>query len=136
MASVYLPRKGQFLPPPRSDIQRALNAFADTLLNKMASYPPAQPWKSRPPSKGPRAGGRRTGTLGRGWQRKVGTGFAEVFNEVSYAVYVEGPRPGKQRRRQTAEMRRRGWPAINKTGSKLWKESGLPGVTRAFVKRR
>lgn len=94
--------------------------FAGGMIRRMQSYPAAKPWRSRVPTKGPRKGGKRTGGLGRGWRMtKTGPGFSEVSNKVKYTIWVQGPSrgPGKK---QTAEMRRRGWPNISDEPIREW----------------
>lgn len=102
-------------------VDNALADFAGAMVEDMARYPPARPWKSRPPKTGPRRGGRRTGKLGRRWRiTHRGRGRVRVVNDVGYAVYVQGPRPGQPGRRQVAVMTRRGWQALNVEVNRIW----------------
>lgn len=84
------------------------SGFAGAMVRAMANYP----------SQGQTVSGyRRTGTLGRGWRfefrsRSGDRIETEVFNDVDYAVHVQGPKRGRKGRRQTREMRRRNWPNI------------------------
>jgi hypothetical protein len=98
--------------------------FAGRSLRDLANYPPAQPWKSRPPTRGPRRGGRRTGNLGRNWRLfnnlKRERWEWGTRNATRYAIYVEGPVPGKPRQRQVPNMRQRGWPNITRVGRQNW----------------
>lgn len=104
--------------------------FARDVINDLANYPPAQPWTSRPPRTGPRAGGRRTGTLGRNWRlpsslRTVRRGTerrVEVVNLTEYAVYVQGPPDGPEGARQTPVMAARNWPNITEVAQRRWAE--------------
>lgn len=92
--------------------QRSLNAFTLEFTRQVQGYPAAQPWKSPPPRTGLRAGGRRTGTYGKGWvirNRKADS--VEVVNEVKYAVWVGGRTDGSGPK-QTANMARRGWVSM------------------------
>jgi len=111
--------------------------FAGDVLSDLANYPPQEPRKGERQSLGKRAGNRlrtrttigggyrRTGTLGRGWRMRGPSNgtrgvLVEVRNRVPYAVYVEGPIGTPKGQRQTAEMRRRGWPAITTVARRRW----------------
>lgn len=119
--------------------------FAGEMVRRMSDYPPARPWRSRPPTKGPRKGGRRTGAYGRGWRigaerdltQTGGGGFritGSARNRVHYAVFVGGPRPGAYRRRQTDVMRSRGWPSITFEARRGWAKY-RPRVVRILTQR-
>lgn len=112
--------------------------FAGSSLRDLATYPPARPWKRRPPRKGPRAGGRRTGTLGRNWKLRVAKPRDQwtwsTLNGTRYAVYVEGPNPGEIRRRQTPAMAARDWPSITSVAEKNWR-TARPLVIRVLTQR-
>lgn len=115
------------------------NGFAGAVLRDLTNYPPAQPWRSRPPKTGPRAGGRRTGTLGRNWKlgpfvRSGSSMSIQVFNDVPYAVFVEGPSRGAKGARQTAEMKRRGWPSITAVANARKRQYHIDNV-RIFTQR-
>lgn len=86
-----------------------LRDFATLSSNRLETYPPWRPWKN-PPKTGPHAGGRRTGTLGRGWgwreQQRSGVIERIIFeNRTPYASFVQG-------RNQTRHMAARQWPKI------------------------
>ncbi len=113
-------------------IDREVRDYIVAMSGRMATYPPARPWTSRPPKSGPRAGGRRTGTLGRSWQlgmafRRLGPGAAELVNRVPYAVWVQGPRG--RRPGQTAVMASRGWQNIRDEAQAEW-ERRKPRIQR------
>jgi len=117
-------------------ISREMIAIGADLHQSMAKYPPARPWKSRPPPRGPRRGGRRTGFLGRNWQVKVRREGAvvvevEVSNKTPYAVYVQGPRRGGKGERQTKVMRDRGWQNITTITQVVWRKHRA-GLSRAI----
>lgn len=101
-----------------ADMQRSVTAelrgFAVALKSTMDKYPPQKATVS---------GYRRTGIYGKGWRFEMeGLDSVVVFNQVRYAKYVGGPSGGGQGQRQTAEMARRDWPAINEVVAKLTKE--------------
>lgn len=90
-------------------------------LNDLKKYPPAQPWKSKPPKTGLRAGGKRTGTLGRNWSMsKSVSGSVEVMNETPYADWVQGEH-------QTHVMSQRNWKKAKPTA-----ESAVTSVLNRF----
>lgn len=102
---------------------------------EMQEYPQWQPWTSRPPRTGPRAGGRRTGTYGRGWigSPRFTADSVTVTNDVRYAGYVGGPthlsgRDGGQ----TAVMKARGWKSISDVAEAVAKKS-LPAASRIMT---
>lgn len=109
------------------DEELGRRGFAGAVVSDLSNYPAAQPWKSRPPTKGPRKGGRRTGTLGRNWRigritRQRNRRSIEVVNRTDYAVHVQGPAWGPKNRRQTAEMKSRNWPNVSEVGQARWRE--------------
>lgn len=106
----------------RSELVSQFVSFTGELVNVMAKYPPAQPWKRRPPKTGPRAGGRRTGNLGRNWRGKWAPNYGEVSNPVAYAGHVQGYRSGPKGDRQTANMRSRGWQRVDEEGRRVWRK--------------
>lgn len=113
-----LPRRAAVPPAQqiRRGIDRFLRDFAFGVVREMQEYPPARPWKHRPPSSGPRKGGRRTGFYGREWGVGVrfGANRVEVVNRAVYAVYVGGPVPGRgPGRRQAHALRARGWKSVS-----------------------
>lgn len=93
--------------------------FAGDMIREMSDYPQQQPTTYV-----------RTGNLGRNWRlrgpSRIGRSIAvEVFNVTPYALHVEGPRPGRRGRRQTDEMRRRGWPNISSVAQRLAKKHNV-----------
>jgi hypothetical protein len=123
----------------RAGVSRFLRDFAFEAARQMAEYPPARPWRSRPPRRGPRAGGRRTGFYGRGW----GVGIrltptsAEVSNSASYAVYVGGPNPGQGKgRRQARALRARGWKSVSDVAPVLRRRYNAQLLLRYVMSRR
>ena len=110
-----LPRR-PIAPPPsqqRAGVDRFIRDAAAFTVNQLQDYPPARPWKNRPPKSGPRAGGRRTGAYGRGWPvgLRVQRDRFVVYNTVAYAAWVGGSRrtyPGQAR-----AMQARGWKSVD-----------------------
>lgn len=144
-----MPLRLQAVVPKRAPIasgihvllQQALGpvGFQGAVISDLSDYPAARPWKSRPPRTGPRAGGRRTGTLGRNWRprgpRLTARGLvAEAANDTEYGIHVEGPPRGPARRRQTKVMRDRGWPNVTDVGQKQWRRT-RPEVVRILTQR-
>lgn len=135
-------------------VERALNetGFAGDMIRAMANYPQQETTtgasvslgarfgnRKRKGSKTGRKGYKRTGTLGRGWKigrRRRGATITsiEVLNRVAYAVHVQGPRKGQKGRRQTADMRRRGWPNITSESRRVWRKH-RPGIIRIINQR-
>lgn len=122
-------------PPVATDqvfklVERELGlvGFAGDMIRAMANYPTQQPTSYR-----------RTGNLGRGWKigrrvRARQTTSVEVLNRVSYAAHVQGPRKGRKGRRQTAVMRRKGWPNITTESKRVWRKH-RPGIVRIITQR-
>lgn len=113
-------RPAGFIVPKRSVLQAELERFARKTTDEVKRYPPWRPWSSTPPRTGRRAGGRRTGDLGRSWQYKVSlggdSGYVEVASdegrlERPYARYVQG-------KRQTSVMSGRGWKTIDEVAER------------------
>lgn len=99
----------------KKSIDRLLVKVALTAQGIMQEYPAAQPWKNPPPRTGLRAGGRRTGSYGRGWTTEAAVTTKQesitVVNPVKYAPYVggsRGKRPG-----QVATHTARGWKSTD-----------------------
>lgn len=93
--------------PAKAIVAAELDRLGRLVTTTAASYPPWRPWKSRPPRTGPRAGGRRTGALGKSISYRVSTGPGSITLQVGsrgvrYATYVKG-------RRQTRVMAERAW---------------------------
>lgn len=102
-------------------IKAALTEFAFEAQRDMQKYPAWQPWTSRPPSSGPRKGGRRTGTYGRTWRVSWrGKYTVEIGNNTAYARFVGGPKGT-----QTRVMAGRGWPSISTVGPAAMKRAGI-----------
>ncbi len=116
-------------------VDRVMRQGGGDLVRERRTYPPARPWKSRPPKTGPRAGGRRTGQLARGWAVRFGRGFFDVWNPVAYAGYVQGFRKGQKGKRQTKVMKSRGWRNFDADIARLKRTLG-PGLRRAFKQSR
>jgi len=121
------------------DEELGRRGFAGGVIEDLANYPAALPWKGPTPKSGPRKDGRRTGTLGRNWrivrlERTRARRSVEVANQTPYAVYVEGPPRGGQGQRQTANMRERGWPNITAVARKRWAEH-QPIIVRILAQR-
>ncbi len=120
------PKPKEPIADPSALLEQILGSagFSGRVNRELATYPPAQPWKSRVPKKGPRKGGRRTGTLGRNWriyvEQRRDTWQFGTRNRTAYAIHVEGPVPGEEKRRQTQTMRDRGWPNITRVGRQAW----------------
>lgn len=91
-----------------------LRNFAYDFQREMQTYPAALPWRSRPPKRGLRAGGRRTGRYGQGWS--AAPTFTQdsvtIENKVDYAEYVGG-------RGQTRVMAGRNWPKITEVAPRV-----------------
>lgn len=86
----------------------------------LQTYPGWQPWK-RPPLTGLRAGGKRTGTLGRGWGThtlKSGKSI-EMTNPTKYAKYVQG----NSKTEQARALGRRGWTTVDVVGPEAAKRA-------------
>lgn len=109
-----------FIVPKRSVLLAELERFARKTTDEVKRYPPARPWNSTPPKTGRRAGGRRTGDLGRSWGYKISlggdSGYVEIESnegalERPYARYVQG-------KRQTGVMSGRGWQTIDEVAER------------------
>lgn len=93
-----------------------LHEFADDFQSIMQEYPAARPWSSRPPKRGPRAGGKRTGAYGRGWAAAPSytKQSVTITNSVGYASAVGGAR--SQSPGQAHWLGERGWNSIEDIG--------------------
>jgi len=113
-------------------VDRELRDFAGDFIRTMATYPAAMPWKGRTPKSGPRRGGRRTGTYGKGWRLGVVMpGSIEAVNRVEYAVHVGGPKTGAKGKRQAEVMAARHWPNLTEVSDRLWAQH-KPAIQRAI----
>lgn len=119
------------LPSKTVSAARAQKSLDDLLLNckeeamrLLQTYPTWRPWSSRPPLTGPRAGGKRTGTLGRGWgSYTLRSGKQiELTNATSYAQYVQG----NSKTQQARALARRGWTTVDVVG---------PAAAKAAISR-
>lgn len=143
------PLRLQAIVPKRAPISDGIRAlltqalgpigFQGAVIDDLSDYPEARPWKSRPPTSGPRRGGRRTGTLGRNWRprgpRLTAQGLVtEARNDTDYAIHVQGPPKGRKGRRQTKVMRDRGWPNVTTVGHNQWRRTH-PEVVRILTQR-
>ena len=116
-------------------VDRVMRQAGGKLVALRKTYPPALPWTSRPPRTGPRAGGRRTGQLARGWRVRFGRGSFDVWNPVLYAGYVQGFSTGAKGKRQTSVMRNRRWRNFNEDIGRL-NLTLKPGLRKAFKQSR
>lgn len=118
-----------------AELQRYLRGFAREVEDKMSEYPPARPWRSRPPRTGPRAGGRRTGQYGSGWQgaARLSRSSVTIVNRVPYASAVGGSR--RQVPGQARVLAARGWRSIEDVGPEA-SRNNLPNLARVFFTSR
>lgn len=114
MAMEAIKPKHKIEAPKISVLEAELTRFARQVTDEAKRYPPWRPWKN-PPKSGRRAGGRRTGDLGRSWDYKVelggDAGYVEVKSEGAklerpYNKFVQGDE-------QTSVMAGRGWRTID-----------------------
>jgi hypothetical protein len=116
--------KGYVIPDKRK-IVAELERYGAIMEREAKQYPAWRAWTSTPPKTGPRAGGRRTGQLGRGWSRTVssigGSVTMRIQNPVSYAPYVQGSR-------QARAMAARSWVTIIAIA-----ERNTPALQRALA---
>lgn len=125
-----LPRKKLDPRRPRKLLAKALEDLANDLIKGMQFYPPPQPWnlykrkdgsiKKGYPRNAKSFYGRRSGRYKKGWRKIPHSNSIDVVNNVFYAVYVGGRRRGKKPR-QTAAMRKRGWPSTEDVGPPIRK---------------
>lgn len=118
-----LPKKYTDAASAQKQLDGLLRSFATIAQAKLQTYPPAQPWKN-PPKTGLRAGGKRTGTLGRGWTNYTLVSLKSVTlqNNTSYGAWVQGPTTGSGPG-QTQVMKRRGWPSVTEVGQEAMAEA-------------
>jgi hypothetical protein len=113
-----------FVLPDKRKIVAELERHGAIMEREAKQYPAWRPWKN-PPKTGPRAGGRRTGQLGRGWSRTVssigGSVTMTIKNPVSYAPYVQGSR-------QARALAARSWVTIISIA-----ERNTPALQRALA---
>lgn len=108
-----LPKRFHNSKTAKDALDRLLKGFQVEAQRELQKYPPWQPWKSEPPRTGPRAGGRRTGTLGRNWSsfRLVSGKSITLENKTGYGRFVQGG-AGEQARHMAA----RGWKRVDEVG--------------------
>lgn len=109
-----------FKIPDRAFVKAELDRLGRQVTAQTKAYPAARPWKNPPPKTGPRAGGRRTGALGKSWDYRV-TGDSTIVLRVNstgvrYARYVQG-------RDQTRVMRDRSWLTVQENFAKYYVEA-------------
>jgi hypothetical protein len=108
----------------QGEIDRYLRNFAAEFKREMRVYPPFTPWTSRPPRRGPRAGGRRTGAYGRGWESTETSrsrSSVTLINPVPYSAVVGGSR--RQYPGQSHVLAARGWRSIQDIGPEVAKRN-------------
>ena len=95
-------------------LDKLLLNFQAAAQKELKTYPAWQPWKN-PPRTGLRAGGKRTGNLGRGWatyELKSGQSIT-MRNPTKYGPYVQGTS-----KEQARALARRGWPRVDEVGKR------------------
>lgn len=101
----------------KKDIDKLLVMAKEEAFKRLQKYPAWQPWKN-PPKSGLRAGGKRTGNLGREWDSytlKSGDSIA-MTNQTTYGPYVQGTKE-----EQAKALAARGWPRIDEVGEEAAK---------------
>jgi len=129
--------KKPIVPIPRNELLVGLRKYGADVIHDVATYPPIMPWKSRMPTKGPRAGGKRTGSYKKHWSLEniPGQLGIEVSNRIPYAGFVGGYKgKGMKGERQTKVMAARGWPSITDVSQEKWRTH--VGAIQAIFKRR
>lgn len=137
MAVRFKAIKGKKLKLPTRVLPQArvlLTDFQRRGIFEVSKYPPQLPPKT--PGAKPY---KRTNSLARSWSAESGVSGsgksiqAKVISSPAlapYNIYVVGPRTGAKGERQTAEMRRRNWPAAPDVLEKLWENRTLPRLER------
>ncbi len=110
-----------FTIPERSVLIAELDRLGKAVTAETKAYPAWRPWKNPPPRTGPRAGGRRTGALGKSWEYKTQQSGQLVIvriqsSGVEYAQYVQG-------RRQPRFMEARGWKTVQANFRRLYPDT-------------
>lgn len=101
-----------------AEAQKKLDEFfkrAMTLAQKeLQTYPAWQPWKN-PPRAGLRAGGKRTGNLGKNWStwNLISGKSITMENKIKYSPYVQGTK-----KTQARSLAARGWPRVDEVGKR------------------
>lgn len=122
-----VPKRYHSAAQAKKALDKFLLNFKGEAQRELQKYPTWQPWKS-PPRSGLRAGGKRTGNLGRNWStyHLVSGQSLTMTNPISYAPYVQGTGPNKpyvKGKSQTKVARARGWPAIDEVAERALKKS-------------
>ena len=131
-----VPKKRITDPGVLGRVSATMRQGAGDFAGAMRKYPPARPWKN-PPKSGPRKGGKRLGGQGglaSGWKLSFTLVSFTVFNDISYAVWVQGRNEGEGKK-QTAIMRGRGWQSISDVADTQEKSLNA-ALRRAFRQRR
>lgn len=107
-----LPKKYHNAKTAREALDGLLKMFQVEAAQELQRYPPWRPWKN-PPKSGVRAGGKRTGNLGRNWgtYRLVSGKSIEMVNKTTYAKYVQG-----DAKSQARALAARGWQRVDEVG--------------------
>lgn len=96
----------------QGSLDKLLLTCREEAMKMLQTYPTWQPWKN-PPRTGPRAGGKRTGSLGRGWGTYTFTKSSLTMeNRTRYAPYVQG----NAKTQQARALARRGWTTVDVVG--------------------
>jgi hypothetical protein len=101
------PKRFELIDPRavERDLENTNRRYGLDVGKAMAKYPAQKPTRYR-----------RTGDYGRGWTApgavRASAKEVTVVNRVPYSVYVGGPLSGNKGERQTAVMRKKGWPSI------------------------
>lgn len=109
-----LPRRYHSYKLAQESLDGLLKTFQVEAASELQAYPPWRPWKYPPPRTGPRAGGRRTGMLGRNWStyRLISGKSITMENKTSYGRYVQG-----NRNQQAKALAARGWKRVDAVGA-------------------
>lgn len=113
-AEAILPKSYTSATKGKAALNKLLTTFAAEAQEELKTYPAWRPWKN-PPRTGPRAGGKRTGQLGRAWNgyTLVPSRSITLENKTPYAQYVQGPK-GEQAKALAA----RGWSRVDEVGKR------------------
>lgn len=122
-----LPKHTHNSKTAKKSLDKLLMGFQVQAAQRLQRYPPWRPWVN-PPRTGPRAGGKRTGTLGRGWStfRLESGKQITMENRTTYSPYVQGPK-GQQARALAA----RGWPRVDEVGAEAAKAAIAKWIAEA-----
>lgn len=112
-AKAIIPKRYTDAARAKGSMDKLLLACKEESFVLLQRYPPWSPWKNSPRT-GIRAGGKRTGGLGRNWNSytlKSGQSI-EMTNATKYAPYVQG----NSRTQQARALFARGWLPIDTVG--------------------